>query len=161
MGGPLPLLEPWPFICAPRNTASDSFILQTGTRSSAKTFSSSAHGHAHSCQVGVPGGREAEGDGVVVGLAGEGAGAVVVGVAVCARARRLEDGGVRRGVARVRRTVRAAAAVPVLPERLACAPARDGAAAAVHLQFVRARWRNESHTVIISRSPAPMTKLPC
>ena len=90
--------------------------------------------------VQLPGGRQAEGDGVVGGLAGEGAGAVVVGVAVGARARRLEDGGVHCRVARVRRRVRAAAAVPVLPERLARAPARDGAVAAVHLQLLRARW---------------------
>jgi hypothetical protein len=101
-------------------------------------------------RVGVPGDPEAQGDGVLVGLAGEGAGAVVVGVAVGARARRLEDGGVRRGVARVRRSVRAAAAVHVLPERLARAPARDGAAAAVHLQLLRARCAATSATVIIS-----------
>jgi hypothetical protein len=106
-------------------------------------------------QGGVPGGREAEGDGVLVCHAGEeGAGAVVVGVTVGARARRLEDGGVRRGVARVRRSVRAAAAVPALPERLARAPARDGAAAAVHLQLLRARCAATRATVISSREVA-------
>ena len=39
----------------------------------------------------LPGAREAEGDGVAGGaVAGEGAGAVIIGVAVRARARRLE-----------------------------------------------------------------------
>ena len=90
--------------------------------------------------INGPGGREAEGDGVVVGVAGEGAGAIVVGVAVGARARRLEDGRVGRRAACRRRAVGAAAAVPVLPERLARAPARDRAAATVHLQLLRARW---------------------
>ena len=46
--------------------------------------------------IELPSGREAEGDGVGGGVAGEGAHAVVVGVAVGARARWLEDGRVRR-----------------------------------------------------------------
>jgi hypothetical protein len=55
----------------------------------------------------LPSGREAEGDGVIGGSVGEGAGAVVVGVAVRARARRLEDGRVGRRAARRRRRIRA------------------------------------------------------
>jgi hypothetical protein len=39
-----------------------------------------------------------------------------------------------------RHAVGAAAAVPVLPERLARASARDRAAATVHLQLLWARW---------------------
>ena len=59
----------------------------------------------------LPGAREAEGDGVAGGaVAGEGAGAVVIGVAVRARARRLEHGRVGRRAAHRRRLVCAAAA---------------------------------------------------
>ena len=106
------------------------------------------------CVARLPGGREAEGDGVAGGaVAGEGAGAVVVGVAVRARARRLEDGRVGRRAARRGRRVRAAAAVLVLPERLARAPARHRAAAAVHLQLPGARCHTHTKLHVSEQQP--------
>ncbi|KAK3423798.1 hypothetical protein EUGRSUZ_F00558 [Eucalyptus grandis] len=90
------------------------------------------------CSPGV--GRRAEGDDVVGVCAREGAGAVVVRVAVGLRAGVLEQLRVRRGLARLRRGVGAAAAVLRLLERLTRALARHPPrpVAARHPQLRRA-----------------------
>jgi len=87
------------------------------------------------------GGGRAKGDGVIGGSASEGAGFVVVGVAISAWASVLEYLRVRRGLARVGRPVRSAAAVLRRVERLARALARDALSPvrAHHLQLRRTR----------------------